>query len=319
MPIEVAEPAAKTPQPQWREASEYQPDVPHVPVISDSVRRIVTNNASWGVPGKVAGLLDKDAGGGTQRTFDEAVMGIAEATRGEKNTKWLQLALWDKAQSTGDLDMVSKLRQVGILSTALGENQLADGTRYDPTKPSKSFGKDLDLGGGAAGFFRQAMGSLSSAEEYVQGHLGQTVNGKTLTKTDATQLTASREALAARLEKIYGDHQIIGKDGAFARFREFLDTDYESAVKFMLNLKMKADRQSGDPAFQGKLYRDAALCCLAATDMKMDKGDGLDAKLAFGTAVRMLESAKKLDPNHAQGDIASLEMIVSQLRQRGLK
>jgi hypothetical protein len=36
-------------------------------------------------------------------------------------------------------------------------------------------------------------------------------------------------------------------------------------------------------------------------------------------AFQVMEAAKKFDPNHAPGDIKSMEIIAEQLKQRGLK
>ncbi len=302
--------------PQWKPV-----DAPYVPVIRDDIRNVVNNNVSRGVPGKVENLLDKDAAGRNHNTFEAAVAGVSEATRGEKSSSWLELKLWDTLRATGDIDMIQKYRNISILTAALGENRLAEGTKYDRDKPAISFGKDLDLGGVAATSFLTAQLNLSSAEKYVAAHQGETINNKYFSPALVRELQTSREAVGERLDKIYGDHQILGKDGAFARFRAFLDNDEAAGAKFSAALGMSVDRslRGSDPVFQAKMCRDAALCYLAATDRKMDRGDGGGAQSIFRKAVEHLEQAKKLDPNHGKGDVASLEIIVQQLKQRGLK
>lgn len=310
---------------QWRPAQgDGAPgevnDAPRPFVISEQVRQMIEKATPRAVDPTVTGLLDSDARARTPQSFDTAVTGVAEATR--KNYPYLQLKLSDQMNSTGETDTIQRYRQVAILSAAMGENMLYEGTRFDmqlKTPPIK-FAKDLDLGGHATSFFRTAAGNLLEAERYAEAHQGETINGRKVSDLDVAVLKASREAIEARLETIYGDHQILGKDGAFAKFRATLDTDPEAATKFVIRLQRASDMSNpADTAYQGKLARDHALCLLAATDQKMDKGDGRSAAVLFTQAKQYLEAAQKIDPAHAPGDIKSLTMIVEQLKLRGLK
>lgn len=303
--------------PQWKPVD----DAPYVPVIRDEIRDLVNSKVSWGVPGKVDNWLDKDAAGRNHNTFEAAVAGISEATRSDTNSTWLELKLWDTLRATGDIDMIQKYRNISILTAALGENRLTAGTRYDREKPAIAFAKDLDLGGIAATTFRTSLQNLSSAQRYVAAHQGETINNKYFSPALQRELEASHEGVTERLDKIYGDHQILGKDGAFTKFREFLEKEPMHALKFLETLNRSCDRISHgtDTAFQGKMYRDAALCYLAGADLHMDRGDGAGAQSSFRKAVEYLETAKAVDPQHGKGDVASLEIIVQQLRQLGLK
>lgn len=322
-------PAEVSPAPQWIpgecvQCSDIQPLV-----VDERVRALVEANVSWGVKGKVNALLAEDARQHTVESFNTAITGIAEATRKQNNAVWLELRYVDQINATGETDTLTKTRQVAIIAAAIAENSLAKGTVLNNGNRTEgvNFDKGLDLGAQATIRFRQAAANLIQAENYATAHLGEIIGGRVLSQADVRQLRSCRDAIEMRLEAIYGDHTIIGADGAFSRVRRLFDsTDYmemQNHQKFASNVTSKArlvDRIApNDPAFQGKVLRDAALVNLAAADYQMDRGRGDGAKHSFDAAVEFLETARKVDPNHAPGDLRSMQMIVEQLKQRGLK
>ena len=311
-------------QANWRlapDGAQAEVDVPRPLMVSDGVRQVIERGSTRGLEPRVNGLLEADQRQQSPTSFDTAVTGVAEASK--KDEPWLRLKLVDQINATGDTDTLQRYRQVAILSAALAENMLYGGTELDPRdnrRDAINFAKDLDLGGQATLAFRTAAGNLIEAERYAEAHKGEVIGGRKLTDRDVTDLRASRQAIEARLETIYGDHQIMGKDGAFAKFRATLDTDPGVIADFIARLRVKPNSiNEADTAFRGKLGRDLALCLLAATDERMDKGDGASAAALFKQAKGYLEAAQKVDPGHAPGDIKSMNMIVEQLKLRGLK
>lgn len=293
--------------------------------LSDSTNQFkkVARGETFFLQGDKIGLYKND--GNVKKTGEPVIQAQLASEIDRMKREWGQMPPGDKLQG---------LRNVAILSTALGENRLDMGTRIlKENKPVFALqGYGLDLGGDALMYLQMAKKEgVEKAKSMTQKLIADNPDGE-YKSGEIADLDKFGQRINANMDKIYGKHDI---DGAFDELKKFIPGNENTFGKTFLdniNNKIANNATSGDSKMVAKLFRDLAMSYMALASNKMDRGkDGGGAvDLMFGTdqgrqlpfgrsgkargydgALDCLRAAKQLDPSNE--DLAQLLVIAEKL------
>lgn len=243
----------------------------------------------------------------TNYSFDNAInKGVAI---GKKDEIALELDMRDAMN-----DSTPNKRARAIVSAALGEFRLDSGTRLDLTSHADTKGRILqglnyDFTGEATTFLRVAAGTLLEAQNDVDAHKGEVINGQPMNEEYKKQLHDEQQKVETKLDQIYGSHDIPSVFDQLEKVALNPETapDLSKAILHMNNDFYK--KPSPDDRLNGKRARDLALGFLveASKFSKLNPTEGA-AKVVFEESMKFLAKSEQLSDskdNKALREIAA--------------
>ncbi len=267
----------------------------------------------------------------SERTEASFLSGVAKGKAlGQENIAALleQLGNWQKKVRTDPQSEPALLahRQTALISQAAGELWLEKGSRINLDLNQREdatrllSGRNLDLGGKALAFLRQARFEMAEAQREAEANQGKPVRGKEVTDKEIGDLKSLRKYIDGKLDTIYGAHNIEGyleqsgeyRPGCYDDLKAYARIHQDELARFVMDLKQQvAGLRTDETRFAAKLHRDVALIKLAFAGAKADGSDGAGAKAHFDEAMQYLQTADQLEAGHT--DIQQMRNIASQL------
>jgi hypothetical protein len=266
----------------------------HVPGIGDQ-------NFAVGMQDDVASAIaSKKVSNGTFKDIESSSYKLGMENEGALLAN-LGTFMNDKTQ-----DPLYHLHGSAAMFTALGDVYTSRGPRITPgTLNDKGRimpdADGYDLGGQAAGFYRQAVANLVEG----QNQAARNNNG------DAKKaMEDSQKEVMARLDKIYGDHNI---SDVFGKAKKAYTQDIDGIAHYQVALKQQVSSlQTRDTKYAGKMCRDIALLDLAIASVKAEKNDGGGAQIMYAEALQFIQAAERIDGNSK--DVKQIRQISDSMK-----
>lgn len=255
----------------------------------------------------------QDQSSRSEYSFDNAVAKLSAL--GKQNEVSLELLLRDWMGTQNSQQPLTFMRGTAALAAGLGEFRLDEGSRIDltshqDTKPRILKGFDYDFGGEATTFLRLSAGSLVEAQQYVQGHKGQVIDGQSMDDAYIRQLHNLQTEIEGKLNVIYGAHDVNGVYNTLKNEVRIHAGDWQ---KGLVDLQHKLDGlRTSDNRFISKSARDVALGYLAEADYMSSQNNGEDAKIMYRDSMKYLGLAMAKDANAP--DNRAIQTIAEKLR-----
>lgn len=225
---------------------------------------------------------------------------------GMENEGQLLVQMSDFMNNKGQ-DPLYHLHGAAALYTAMGDLYISRGTKLDPTalndKSRVLQGDNYDLGGQAAGLYRQALTNLVEGQNQAQ-KAGRTDEQKGMAE--------AQKDVVKRLEGLYGEHNM---QNVFDKLKDGYRQNISEMTRFQVKLKQQIDGlQTRDAKYAAKMVRDLVVLDLAIAGYKAEQNDGAGASIYFAEAEKYLQAAERIDPQSA--DAKQLRDIGKKLAPR---
>ncbi len=242
--------------------------------------------------------FNNDRANRTESSFDNAVEKGKKL--GAENEVALELLMRDWLAKKATAQPLTFMRGTAVLSDALGQFRLEEGSRLDLTshadkKPRSLKGYDFDFGGEATTWLRMAAGSLVNAQQYVINHKGLVIDGQPMDDAYLRQLKNEQTKVESKLDTIYGPHDM---ESIYSEIRRQVRSNSGDMQQALVRLKYQLDDlKSTDSRFIAKSARDVALGMYAEADYMVSQNNGEEAKIMFQSGEQYSAMSNRYDRN----------------------